>query len=377
MEKWSKIELLGNARGMDDGYLYIHESHPLAPKFRTVLQNGMTAKSLKTRLNEAAAYGCAGFTGALRPPLSNELVPHGETVPAPKVSSKASLLSHDGLFTEDICMNDSFCVAFSEPAKLSHKSILLPGAMPPASCLNDQDRQIRRPRLNRGGATISHLGASNGQSHQSGHGSMNISSYERDLGRRTGSGNEMYQAGTRSWGSMEPPSKRQHQGRNPFQNGFPPPPPPPPPPSQRPPWQQQQQLQQHRNPNFRYHHLPQQRAPYRNEHQHDGRNVQMHQHSSQGYHPQQQHPNPHRNPHGGQQIPPREQGGGSHRPQTGSQLPPRNQHGFNFREYNPGSRPPAGAPPDQSSRVNTNVMSSLKAQLKSTLKQNRRPNDRR
>jgi hypothetical protein len=384
MAKWTKEELLCNARGLDDGYLYVHESHPLAPKLQIALSNGAKSKVMKTRLIDSAAYGCPGFTGALRLPLSNELVPTGETVPAPKIPSSAVLLSHDGLFTDDIVANDSYCLAFSEPLKLSHKSILLPGAVPLPPCLNDQDRQIRRPRLNRGGGTIANLGgSSNGQNHQSGYGNMSTN--------------------TRTWGSLEPTPKRQYQSQNPFQfqarnNGFPPPPPPPPPPpAQRPPWQQQQQ---YRDANYgaHNHQQQQQHAPYPPGPQppyNGGRSNQMHQHPSQGYQNQRLQPNQyggggghqqfnqqqqqqHRGQHaygGPQQQQQEQQRGGGQYPQQGNQ-----QGRFDFRGHSTnGYQPPSGrgVPPQQpAAPVNSNVMNSLKAQLKSTLKQNRRPNEK-
>ncbi|KAL3911796.1 MAG: hypothetical protein SGILL_007143, partial [Bacillariaceae sp.] len=208
MPKWTKSELLCNARGLDDGYLYVHSSYPLAPKLLQILEGGKTAKSLKKRLTDAASYGCPGFSGSLRPPLSNETLPAGDVIPAPETPAHAQLTSHDSLFTDDIESNDCVCVAFSEPPRLSHKSILLPGVIQAAPVLNNDDKRIRRPRLNRGGGNIANMGVSNGQSYKSGHGSMNISSYERDLAQRTGRGREMYQAGTRSWGSMEPTPKQ-------------------------------------------------------------------------------------------------------------------------------------------------------------------------
>jgi len=390
MAKWTKSELLFNARGLDEGYLYLHSTHPLASKLNQVLQNGKTAKSPKVRLTDAASYGCPGFTGSLRPPLGNEIIPSGEVVPSPKISSKAIMVSGDDLFTEDIAENNCYCVAFSEPAKLSHKSIVLPGTIPPPPSLTDEDKRICRPRLNRGGKSIAFMGGSNGQqSHRSGHGSMNISSYERDLAQRTGRGNEMHQAGTRSWGSLEPTPKRQFQARNPFQgHGNRAPPPPPPPPPQRPPWQQQQpsqgyqqQYQQHsRHPAYS-NNLP----PYR-------------QHPNQGYRQQQQHPMSHSTMQQGHQMPPNgyNRGNGSggqsyphnRQQQRGNNILPQNQQhshqgsssqrsGFNFRSYN--EAPTNQSRPVQQSPgiVNNTVMSSLKAQLKNTLKQNRRSGDKR
>jgi hypothetical protein len=377
MTKWTKSELLCNARGMDDGYVYIHTSHPLAPKLEQILQDGKSARSLKKRLTDAASYGCPGFSGALRPPLSNEIVPTGEPLETPTVSSKAMLTNSDGLFAEKIDSNDCLCVAFSEPPKLSHKSVLLPGAMVLPPTLTDEDKRIRRPRLNRGGGSIANLGMSNGQSFKSGHGSMNISSYERELAQRTGRGHEMYQAGTRSWGSMEPTPKRRFQAQNPFQargNGMPPPPPPPP--TQRPPWQQQQQQYQQQQFQYQqqsqgqYHGNPQayQQQQYNNQQQHSQRYQPQHPQGpprgNQGYYQQ------HTQQSSGNHLPPR---GNPHRPAAGG--PPPGRTGFDFRTHNQPPGPPGRRPPPQAQRppaaVNNNVMSSLKAQLKSTLKQNR------
>ena len=86
--------------------------------------------------------------------------------------------------------NNAVCVAFTEPGKLSHKSILLPGANPPQSRLTADDLRIRRPKLNRFGGTIANLGTGNGQSYKSGYGSMNIGSYEREVAQMTGRGNQ-------------------------------------------------------------------------------------------------------------------------------------------------------------------------------------------
>lgn len=379
MAKWTKEELYCNARGLDDGYLFCHASFPLASKLSTVLQQGKTAKSPKMRLLDAAVYGCPGFTGSVRPPLSNEFHPVDEEVKIypPKASSKAEFTSHDCLFIEPIVANDTVCVAFTEPAKLSHKSISLPGAIPPHPCLTAEDKRIRRPRLNRGGGTIANLGMSNGQSYQSGYGSMNISSYERDLAQRTGRGNQMYQAGTQAWGAMEPAPKRQYQGRNPFQaqhNGGPPAPPVP---QNMPPWQhnqrqqyQQYPPQQHQYQPPGYHHQQQGLAQY---HGHGGHTYQQHQNAN---HSQQQRPQQH------QQYQQRGQGNyqGFNRSQPsshpqGNGLPGQRQ-GFSFRGQSqqptvPPSRPPGNAGPPQ---VNHSVMNSLKAQLASTLKQNRRQN---
>ena len=243
MAKWSKEELFCNSRGLDDGYLFVHTDHPLSQKLASVVETGKTAKAPKTRLVDAAAYGCAGFTGSVRPPLSNEIYPldGDQKIDIPNASSKVVFTSHDNLFTEQISGNESVCVAFTEPLKLPHKSVSLPGTIPLPPCLTADDLRIRRPRLNRGGGTIANMGISSGQSYQSGYGSMNISSYERGLAQRGGRGNQMQQAGTRAWGAMEPAPKRHHHAQNPFRGA------PPggrqfnPQHQNRPPWQQHQQ----------------------------------------------------------------------------------------------------------------------------------------
>ena len=402
MEKWTKEELFCNARGLDDGYLFVHDSHPLSQKLKLVLQPGKTAKSPKTRLTDSVSYGCAGFTGSVRPPLSNEILPvDGDSrIQRPKGSAKADYTSHDNLFTEDIDTNLCVCVAFSEPPKLSHKSILLPAAVPPKPCLSPQDLQIRRPRLNRGGGTIANMGTGNGQSFKSGYGSMNISSYEREVAQRTGRGNQMYQTGMRAWGAMEPTPKQAFQASNPFSsngrgNGGTRPPPPPPP--NRPPWQGQQQVggfQQFGTQSFQHQQHqqqirppPYQQPPQHQQQYHNSRQGQRNVVSQQGYQnssqhnqgyqpPLQAHPRSFHNPRQGIQSNPHQQ-----RQQFGNQTtanPSQRQQGFNFRAYNqapPGGRPNQPNPP--SARANANVMNSLKAQLASTLKQNRRPQDRR
>ena len=388
MSKWSKNELLCNVRGLDDGYMFLHSSHPLAPKLNQILKNSKNPK-LKYRLTDAASYGCPGFTGLLRPPLSNEIMPEGQVVSAPKISSKTIMSSEDNLFTEDISKNNCICVAFSEPAKLSHKSIMLPGTQHPPPSLNEEDKRICRPRLNRGGQSIAFMGGSDTRhSHKSGHGSMNISTYEREIAQRNGRGHDMNKAGTRSWGSFEPTSTRIFRGSNPFQrsgNSIPPPPPPPPP--QKSSWyhhhsrsgiQHQQNQQQHmRHPSYSDSSNQSKRPSTRHMH-HQGR----------------QRPLP-PNTHRGQYSSPEGTVSANgykdhvynlnlqHRQRQRDSKPGRHhrqqntQQGFNFRSYNQtqGTSNSSSMPQQSSSSVNRNVMNSLKKQLKSTLKQNRNSNN--
>ena len=382
MTKWTKEELLCNARGLDDGYLYVHRSNPLAKKLSSVLHEGKTAKSPKIKLTDAASYGCGGFSGSIRPPLSTEFyaVDEDVTIPPPPTAGRIDRTSDDNLFSESVG-NVAVCVAFSEPLKLSHKSVVLPGARFRANILSDEDKRIRRPRLNRSGGTIANMGTSNGQSYQSGYGSMNVSAQERQLAERTGRGHQMYQAGTRAWGAMEPTPKRLRPG--------PPPPPPPRPhignpfmrngpvsasggPPNRPPWQQAAQNSHIRfNQNAARHGRQPAHQQYQ---QQDRRYEDRH----------QQHNAPQGYDHRGQGGPPR------HHPS--SQLAPNQQHhqqqGYNFRNFNNGAPqqqqrrgPSAYAHGSQHRpRANADVMNNLRAQLTSTLKRNRNgsePHNRR
>lgn len=418
MAKWSKDELLCNARGLDDGYLYMYEKHEFGKKlYKLGLEGKKTAAAPKEKLADSASYGFAGFTGSVRPPLSNEVYPlSGDgsevvKVDLPATASKIDRVSHDNLFSEPIESNEAVCVAFSEPRKLSHKSILLAGANPIPSKLTSEDLRIRRPKLNRFGGTIANLGMSRsggGQSYQSGYGSMNISSYERELAQKTGRGHEMYQPGMRAWGAMEPAPKRHrggnHQqpppqqqqpgygGHNPFagqnrggppnnnrQQG------------QRPPWQNRPPHQnQQRSPHQQQHRPPwqpgsqHQRPPqshqqqYGQQHQqrqHGGHRHQQQQQQQRGGHHAQRHPQQQR-PHHQQQ----------HYQQRHQQQ--QQQQGFNFQAFanqqQGGRQQQQHRPPhqqqqqhqqqqsrSQSTSANKNVMSSLRAQLVSTLKQNR------
>jgi len=391
MAKWTATELLCNARGLDDGYLLVSRSHPLARKLATVLEGGKTAKAPKTRLTDASAYGCAGFSGAVRPPLSNEIHPVDEDValaPPPTADRiDASKFGGDSIFADPIDPNDSVCVAFSEPPKLSHKSILLPGAKVPVPKLNADDKVIRRPRLNRGGGTIANMGMGpNGQSFQSGFGSMNIGSYERQLAEKTGREHQMYQPGTRAWGAMEPTPKRARQPppphvQNPFMGqpqpihqwpGHHRPQQPPGMPPQQQQYRQQQQYQQYQ-PQRGYGQQYQQGPPlspppppppqqYPQQPQYGGyQQQQQHQQQWRGGYQQQQQPPP----------PPQQQGYNFRGFNGGVGNPPRGQWSGGQQQQPPQQRP--GGQHQRQGQANADVMSNLKAQLASTLRQNRRP----
>lgn len=240
MEKWTQKELLCNSRGLDDGYVYLHKDHPLSQATAFILTSGDEYTKKKFSLAGIDLSRVTCFFGELRKPLSNEVYDFDSNsiVPLPKTASRIYRTTET--FAAPIEPNEAVCFAFTEPAITSHKSVMLRGAALPPSILTDEDRQIRRPRLNHGGGTIANMGGNN--SHQSGYGSMNISSHERDLAMRTGRGRQMNQAGTRTWGSMEPTPKHHRfvppppvQQAPMMQRWQAPPPPFPPPPGAFPP----------------------------------------------------------------------------------------------------------------------------------------------
>jgi hypothetical protein len=343
-------------------------------KLSCVFKDSIKYTTSKLRLTDSSSYGKAsGLFGSVRLPLSNEIYPVDEDVKIspPGFPSKIARVDDDSLFSEPV-ENTAVCVAFTEASKLPHKSVVLPGAKPPRPILNSEDRRIRRPRLNRGGATIANMGMSNGQSHQSGYGSMNISSYERNLANQTGRGNQMHQAGTRQWGAMEPVPKRRHQEpvqhpaypSNPFNRG----------PSRggqgnrpdndRPPWQHggSAQHSQHVPPGFQNLLQPPHNAPAIQ---------QGYSQPRMGY--QQQ-------PRYGYSQPQGSYGGGY---QQGPPPPPRFDQQHSFQGYNRsapegnglrnsgyGNRPQHQNQPP--SRVDQSRMNDLRSQLASTLNQNSR-----
>jgi hypothetical protein len=346
----------------------------------------------------------------VRLPLSNEAHPIDEDkqIDLPPRSQEIKRSSPDNLFVDPIEGSYVMCIAFTEPAKLSHKSVMLPGARPPKPSLKPEDKVIRRPKLNRGGGTIANLGTSNGKSFQSGYGSMNINQYERDLASKTGRGNQLYQAGTRAWGAAEPTPKRPRPANghpayhsNPFNR---PPLPPLPPPRHRddyPPWQQQQQqlrqsYPQHLNrfgepshappqPSYSQnrsskHHQQQQGYGQPQEYQQEQQYNQQGHSNHQGYVQQQQGGynnrggyNQYQGGYLSQLSQQQQEGRGPNRPYSGPARPqqqpscPQQQHGYSFQQHNR-SAPPG---PSQQSRVNPAIMNNLRSQLANTLQQHR------
>ena len=251
--------------------------------------------------------------------------------------------------------NAALCTAFTEPHQGIHKSVLLCGVKLAAPVLSGDDLRIRRPRLNRQSKTIANMGGNTrqGQSYQNGYGSMNISSYERNLAQRQGRGHEMNQTGTRAWGAMEPSAKRQRHGN---QNQF----------------QHQQQYQ------------PTLFQPSNAAHSRPSNGNQPYGYQQGGYQQQQSHQNrwqppppppPRHNPVQQQgQQPWQQQQGQGYSFQGYVQSQQRQHHGGNGGA---GAQQSAATPQQQpqkkaKSGVNESLMNSLRAQLKGTLNNNRK-----
>jgi len=401
-EKWNSEEKFCNSIGLDDGYVFIHENHGLKEAFLKIFDDDQQSRTQKCSIRCGIAKNVKGFSGSVRLPLSNEALPLDKSmkIPLPSTANRVLRSSHDNLFTESIDGNSVVCVAFSEPPKMTHKSVMLPGSRPPPEKLKAEDKIIRRPKLNRGRGTIANMGGGgggNGRSYQSGYGSMNIGNFERDLANRTGRGHQMYQAGTRTWGAAEPTPKRprqfhqmqQHQPpyqSNPFgQRGVPPPPPPKPP--QQPNYGNNQQWQQQKQNKYQN-----RGGGYRQQQQQGGRGG-----GGGGYHQQQQQQPPqqgyqqnvgfqqqgYQQPGGYgnyQQQPPQQR----NRPYTGPpgrHQPQQQQQGYNFQNHNRSAQPQQRyqqqqQPPEEQARANPTVLNNLRSQLANTLRQHRNNNRR-
>lgn len=362
-EKWSEYAKLCNARGIDDGYIYCHVSHPLASAVTPVIDAKDPKQKYKIEDN--------GIFGDLRQPLSNEVYPLDQrsVISPPSSSTKIKSENLDELLTSPIEPNAALCAAFTEPKKTVHMSTVLPGAQPPKQVLGKEDYRIRRPRLNRGGGTIANMGTGrSGQSHNNGYGSMNIGSYERNLADRSGRSNQMNQAGTRAWGAMEPTSKRQRgdnrAGYNQNQNQY---------------HQQRQQPQQYQPSLFQ--------QPFQHGNNRGGNRGQ----ESQNNYQHRSHQGNHSNNGGGRWQPPPQPN--QPPPQPRWQPPPNQQHqhqpqqqpprqGYNFQQFNNNQHSSRGDPQQQQARgqgqgqarsgVSANVMNNLRSQLKSTLNRNKK-----
>jgi 5'-3' exoribonuclease 2 len=410
MKKWTSEELLCNARGLDDGYVYVHKTHGLVKKVGEVYDDQEKYKKTKFRIMGITSVGVKGFTGSVRLPLSNDAYKIDENlrIERPARAVEIKRVTHDNLFAEDLESSDILCVAFTEPAKLSHKSNMLPGARPPIAVLKPEDKRIQRPRLNRGGGTIANLGVSNGKSHQQGYGSMNISQYERDLADRNGRNHQMYQPGTRPWGAAEPTPKRHREQGHPqvsiqlnapyHSNPFNRPPAPQPPPPAYPQWQQrshasipyQQHLHQHQgvatvsqqfdnsgglsNQPL----VSQYPAGYPSGYNQQ-RNVNQINSQHQQQHQSQQNRGFSNSAGQVQQSRNRQPYSAQHHRQQQQQQHQQQSHrtGESFQHLNR-SAPPGPPPPLQSQVISQSVISSLRSQLVSTLQQHKqsRPNNK-
>jgi len=212
MKEWTEAELRCNAKGANDGLIYCHVSHKLSPSILPSLDTKDTTK--KFPIEEC------DLSGFFQRPIDTEVYPLDKVsvIHPPVTYTKISSDNIDELLTSPIETNVALCASFTEPPKAIHKSVLLEGAQPPTPVLQPSDFQIRRPKLSRGGTIANMGGGRRGQSHQVGYGSMNIGSYERELAYKSGRGNQLNQAGTRQWGAMEPTPKRHRNGYAPQQH---------------------------------------------------------------------------------------------------------------------------------------------------------------
>jgi len=204
ISKWSDIDHLCNARGLDDGYLYIHVSHPLASAILPVLESPDQTKKLT--IDNYVDMLSGGFPGFVRSPQSNEIYPIDEasTVNSPLTSSNTFSMVCSSIFNDPIHPNAALCAAFSEPPKKVHRSIILAGALPPKPVLVDEDLIIKRPILNGGGTSIANLGT---HSQINVYGSMNINAYRCQLAQSIDGRYNNNQVGTQLRGGLEPTQK--------------------------------------------------------------------------------------------------------------------------------------------------------------------------
>jgi 5'-3' exoribonuclease 2 len=111
-EKWSTKEKLQDARGLADGWLFVHGDHPLASAIENVaLCSKRGDKGVEKRsLGDSSRWG--GFTGTVMAPVPSHQIELAEKIPQPKRSGTAALL-------KDANPNAALCVAFTEPEKVS------------------------------------------------------------------------------------------------------------------------------------------------------------------------------------------------------------------------------------------------------------------
>jgi hypothetical protein len=207
ISQWTEKELLCNIRGQHEGYIFFHSSHNVA-----ILLSSDKLVGGSLSLDQ---YCDRKVFGKLHKLDRMKDWSFGDQVTISHAHDE-SVLSHN--FSESvfdpITCNQAVCGIFMEPPKRIHRSVLIQGVMLSPPVLTEDDKRIRRPRLNGRGGTIANLGyVAQQQSHQMGYGSMNISSYERELAERTGRGHQMNQTGIRSWGSMEPAQKKFHSSQ--------------------------------------------------------------------------------------------------------------------------------------------------------------------
>lgn len=127
-EKFTESENKVAAVGIDEGKLYFSQKHELNEMIPSKNNEKDYSKAPPKSLGDASRWG--GFTGYIR-------------------VSPADCCGEDD--------SDAKCVIFKSPRCTKHRSTVLRGTKPPPPTLEDSDRNIARPRLNRG-QNIAHMG---------------------------------------------------------------------------------------------------------------------------------------------------------------------------------------------------------------------------
>ena len=202
--RWTDKEHSMNARGAGDGFLFLHQEQPLAELARDVLKE---SEGSKRELGDASKWDT--FSGTIACPAPEAICAPSEPLELPSKNIYAEEVAGE------VHVNQAVSVVYSMPDALPHKSELLEGAKVADGVLQPHQLRIIRPRLNRGGNSIADMGGADDQAQQ------------------------QHQAqGGRQWGLTEPQQKRQRgAGGNNFNSN------PLQPFQSQPPQQQQQRMQ--------------------------------------------------------------------------------------------------------------------------------------
>ena len=193
-KKWVKEELACDELGVNDALLICCRDSSLGSDICERENNSADEVFIQPEIHD-------GFSGFVPKILEGG---EGGNLTPPKFASASSRDNNkNGIFLTGL--EDKSCVfAFNFPEKKKHQSRMLPGVIPQESVLTESDLRIRRPKLNRGPMSIAELGGA-----PVGGLGMGIGEEQRMAMMQAGSGG---MTGQRSWGTMEPSSKRQRTG---------------------------------------------------------------------------------------------------------------------------------------------------------------------